>query len=907
MARLPIDLMTSGVREDLPSATYATEQATGATFGAQIGQQLQGFGDAGSNLVAKVEAYQTKQQKFDAELGRVKAEDADSQQAQENMRGLSGNADGYWQSQRDQTRKNMDAYLQTVPEGLRKEFAVQAESIVAARTKQAFTAQYQQADANTRLTLDEEARKAGLQVNQDPGAYDAALASAEKLIDASPLTDLDKTKRKAELRNTLAYTAEQAKAQSNPAAVVAAGVGGGLREKIAGKESGGNNVAQNPTSSARGKYQFLDTTWNGFAGAAGVPAVTADNKGGANDPRNNPALQEKVMDQYIAASTAELSANKLPVTDANLYLLHFMGQKGGTAFIRAMNNDASATAASAFPTQAAANTSVFYGGKDKTALSLSEVYAKLTKGLNGAGTTPSTVAPTSASRANLTADQTRAVDESARRSLVQQQAMQQAANDAALVAQRDQTYVALHEGPNPQTTYEAARKSGLISTYDQINKAEGIIKARDQGDTDLQTGLALMAAGRNGANPFDKSHQAGLDAVYDMQSKASGDTPGTAAAIFDRTGIVPAKFVSTLRGVVAHSDDPTQLGAGLSVASNILRQNPNALAGSPGKEQIEAAASEYDRLTGDLGMNKDDAVKRIMADARAPKDPIKSEVLQQFKKDYLSQEKLGSRMQSQLGSWFGYGARLPDGSQRSAVSSIYGSLAEEGMRQFQDPDKALAYADFQMKKQFGTQNGVITRYPPDKAGLPVLEGKGTGWVNEQAADVVKDHAGLVVDPAQISLVPVSRDGADTAQAFRNGGMDVKRDDSRPGQQSTFKSVPYQIVVTPTPDQIKAGASVQVVPGVYFPDVQSYVDKKNASATGAKTVMLDSNGVPYEGPAHAPELLNTPEQTARRKQADANADLLKRAQQEREQLAAGPAAAKRRQRTITGPGGFPLED
>lgn len=47
------------------------------------------------------------------------------------------------------------------------------------------------------------------------------------------------------------------------------GSGGGFPgDCIAAHESGGNYSAQNPTSSASGKYQVLDSTWDGYAGYA---------------------------------------------------------------------------------------------------------------------------------------------------------------------------------------------------------------------------------------------------------------------------------------------------------------------------------------------------------------------------------------------------------------------------------------------------------------------------------------------------------------------------------------------------------------------------------------------------------------------------------------------------------------
>jgi hypothetical protein len=63
--------------------------------------------------------------------------------------------------------------------------------------------------------------------------------------------------------------------------VYSGGGGGCVPDYIVQRESGGDYKAENPTSTASGKYQFLDGTWNGYGGyqhASDAPPAVQDAK-----------------------------------------------------------------------------------------------------------------------------------------------------------------------------------------------------------------------------------------------------------------------------------------------------------------------------------------------------------------------------------------------------------------------------------------------------------------------------------------------------------------------------------------------------------------------------------------------------------------------------------------------------
>jgi hypothetical protein len=81
-----------------------------------------------------------------------------------------------------------------------------------------------------------------------------------------------------------------------------------IKDRIGKVESGGSYSAQSKTSSASGKYQYLDTTWNGFGGY----------KRAADAP---PDVQEKRMDMDIKRRQIKYGGDERLIA-----LAHFQGE-----------------------------------------------------------------------------------------------------------------------------------------------------------------------------------------------------------------------------------------------------------------------------------------------------------------------------------------------------------------------------------------------------------------------------------------------------------------------------------------------------------------------------------------------------------------------------------------------------
>lgn len=138
-----------------------------------------------------------------------------------------------------------------------------------------------------------------------------ANAEAAAAVEAKKAAEAAEAKATAEAEAEAAHQAEHTAQAAKAAAAKAAPKsvytpsapaptrqgGGDLGARIADCESGGSYTAQNPSSSASGKYQYLDSTWNGYGGyesAADAP----------------PAVQEERFAKDIAVSSTPWNASR---------------------------------------------------------------------------------------------------------------------------------------------------------------------------------------------------------------------------------------------------------------------------------------------------------------------------------------------------------------------------------------------------------------------------------------------------------------------------------------------------------------------------------------------------------------------------------------------------------------------
>lgn len=109
-----------------------------------------------------------------------------------------------------------------------------------------------------------------------------------------------------------------------------------VKSRIGIVESGGNNAAKNPKSSATGTYQFITGTWVKLYKSRYGDGGLTDAQIAAK--RSDPRLQEVLMDDLMTINERSLQGAGHAADAGNMYLAHFAGPGGANKLLSADPN-----------------------------------------------------------------------------------------------------------------------------------------------------------------------------------------------------------------------------------------------------------------------------------------------------------------------------------------------------------------------------------------------------------------------------------------------------------------------------------------------------------------------------------------------------------------------------------------
>lgn len=783
MARLPSIADTAG-RRLLPQADLRIEGGSPDAFGAAAGRGLQALGGAVQEVGGAIQQFELAKAReaeqtaeFDRQAQFVKFGSAEDERLTTAARDINGSAIDFTKTFMTSFDQRRDEFLAGVPTRHKSQWEAKFEALRGQVSGAALKTEFGQRDAWSKTTLTTSLGSLQNGAAQNPDGIAEYRAQGETLIDTSLLSAQDKEAARASWRGTIAVAAATGDVERDPLGALKR-LGGTDPETIYDVKRGVPPTQRvTPSGALSGtivdglkKRGLTDVEARGVA--AGVAAESANDPAAFNsDGGGEGALG---IGQWRGSRQRALlkKAGANPNLDQQLdHLVSELrgGDKGGKAVLG--HDDEQAVLFHYVhdfmrPSEAGARGDMKRG---LAALGLKATPASLPV---AAEVRSDTKAAEADRAAGLPAVDPRYADmplsarmqliESAQRQIEHQDQLQFAAEQKDHGDKLNILLNELNDGKAGHADIDAARKAGWLTDYDEINRAEGILDARDKANDDLNRFNTMMNTPGYAFNHFDTEQKQAVDAGV----KALGGSPMAAFQVWQKTGILATKGAQALRGAIL-SVDPAQVAQAASIASNMIERDPNAFTGVDGGEDIEKNAMLYRHYVSDLGKSSEEAVQMV-AQRNTPEAKAKINASiddeRKFKKQITKDSvQVDSALSDKLGGWFTIDPDFTAPEQRTAIRQDFAELAWDHYRDHGDYAAARSYAYSQVQKLYGAVDGRLMKYPPTRAYPPV--NGSWDYLFEQAASDIKGVTGKAVKPSDVYLMPLP---TATAEAFRAG-------------------------------------------------------------------------------------------------------------------------------------------
>ena len=680
-----------------------------------IGQGLRQLGGAiegAGNAMAQMEARRIQQQqatesmKVDAERRRLALEMTGVYAEQATKMDPSG--EGFTVTIQDEFNSRAERFLDTVPDYLRPAIAEDLKTSKVEWETKAAIDQRTQRSTWVKQNVEDSVTMSQSTVAAYPEQWQQALDSVYKTIDASGEGAILKEAMKKEAEAQLGIVWFQSMAARDPgAAKDMLGVGPADQNRTAyfasirAAESSGNDSAKNSLSSATGRYQFIDETWQRLAASPKGKAAGLIPNG-----RLNGDQQEIAIRLFTAENEQQLAVNGIPINNANRYAAHFLG---AGAAVRVLRADDTVPVANLLPF------TVMQANPNLQGMTVGEFKAWASSKGNGkavAAQPAPQVAGLTYQQRKVMFDQADAAENQNLKAAAALEAAQYTAHKDSLTHAIRNREVASRDTILGDPLLNDGDKATLVNTWDAEQEK---VKS-----SDLIAGAYVGGDAPRG-NPYNATDRTDFGNAFDSLRKALPNDPAVQGAFtvdwVQRTGMVPPSVTADLRQKL-NSNNPSDVAMGLQQSAALYDATPATFDASDNGAEVREAATTYNELVNVKGLTPEQAAQRLI-DQRAPENVAKAKVLDERWKAKETQKAVNvGDLLAKFDDTPGWATDSPkaglENGQIDALGAIYAETVE---RHFKG---AMANGDLEVAKRLAFEEMDDTFGVSRVSGEPIL-------------------------------------------------------------------------------------------------------------------------------------------------------------------------------------------
>lgn len=380
------------------------------------------------------------------------------------------------------------------------------------------------------------------------------------------------------------------------------------------------------------------------------------------------------------------------------------------------------------------------------------------------------------------------VDADINRETAEANRVQKAAHDSFL----NEMYTGLMDGKLGRADVDAARKSGMLTDYDEIEKANKIIKSNEEDAKYVNYANAKSNDTAAIWDPKNEDDRKGLNALFGRDGAKALDSRDTdiAASLVNqmsRQSMIAPDALSHLNAMTVSQNWDQQRYA-FDVLSQLRTASPDAFNKAMTEEDLKRLSLFESRV----GVTPDDELRKILQGPKSQEEiAIKDFYIEQAKEYLTKNFKTVEDVAEKFNGWFEGVSQRPNAV--AALDREYRQLFQDGYGKTGSPKDADKYAMDLINAYWGVTDvggqSILMKYPPAKAGYPTINGT-HDWMREQLMEKFIVHEGeqfeLISDRTTEAEFGSGRPVSYRVSVYKDGGW------SSSDKRVTFEVTPRLI-------------------------------------------------------------------------------------------------------------------